>query len=264
MMSKTRSSTKEKQDVAQADELKEKYAMEKLLESLLDKKLDPLNGKLEQVLNSIQFLSAQYDDLIKKVSILGGKNGILEAQNLKLKSVVDIQQTQLQQHTDLINDMEQYSRRECLESHGVPVTNEEDTNEIIMKVGNLANVSIKPEDISVSHRLGIPSNVPTGRPVRPPIIVKFVRRNVKEELLSSRKNLRNKLTTDLGISRFAGNKIYINESLAQRKTPVQALSHCQEKNELQLYLDHFGKDYMRKDSNSPAINIKCQRDIDNL
>lgn len=183
-MSKTRSSTKEKQDVAQADELKDKYAMEKLLESLLDKKLDPLNGKLEQVLNSIQFLSAQYDDLIKKVNVLEEKNGILEAQNLKLKSVVDIQQSQLQQHTDLINDMEQYSRRECLEIHGVPVTNDEDTNEIIMKVGNLANVSIKPEDISVSHRLGIPSNVPTGRPARPPIIiVKFVRRNVKEEFI---------------------------------------------------------------------------------
>jgi hypothetical protein len=94
-----------------------------------------------------------------------------------------------------------------------------------MKVGNLANVSIKPEDISVSHRLGIPSNVPTGQPARPPIIiVKFVRRNVKEELLSSRKNLRNKLTTDLGISRFAGNKIYINESLTQRNKLL--FKHC--------------------------------------
>jgi hypothetical protein len=64
---------KKSKDVAQADELKEKYAMEKLLESLLDKKLDPLNGKLEQVLNSIQFLSAQYDDLIKKSKRPRGK-----------------------------------------------------------------------------------------------------------------------------------------------------------------------------------------------
>ena len=51
---------------------------------------------------------------------------MLEAQNLKMKSVVDMQQNQLQQHTDLISDMEQYSRREFLEIHGVPVTNDED------------------------------------------------------------------------------------------------------------------------------------------
>jgi len=47
----------------------------------------------------------------------------------------------------------QYTRRECLEIRGVPVTTGEDKNEIVKKSGALIEVNINDTDISISHRI---------------------------------------------------------------------------------------------------------------
>ena len=56
----------------------------------------------------------------------------------------------------MVNDLEQYSRRECLEIRGIPVLgnrpHEENTDNIVIKVAELIGVKINHEDISVSHR----------------------------------------------------------------------------------------------------------------
>lgn len=49
--------------------------------------------------------------------------------------------------------MDQYSQRECVEIRGIPVSKHEDTNKIIVRVGELMGVEIKEDDISVSYRL---------------------------------------------------------------------------------------------------------------
>ena len=94
------------------------------------------------------------------------------------------------------NDLEQYSRRECVEIHGIPPTQDdestEDTNEIVCKIGELIGFEIESQDISVSHRL------PTKGNWAPAIIAKFVRRETKEDFYGNRKKLRSFTTKDLG------------------------------------------------------------------
>ena len=55
------------------------------------------------------------------------------------------------------DDLEQYSRRNCLVLHGVNESNEENTNEIIIKTfSEEIGVEIKEDDLDRSHRLGKP------------------------------------------------------------------------------------------------------------
>ena len=92
--------------------------------------------------------------------------------------------------------MEQYSRRDCLEIRGIPQSQEEDTDEIVKKVGELIDVDLNCEDISVSHRLSDGTRTRSdGVHIKrvPAIIVKFTKRSDLREKEDS-KNLR-KTTT---------------------------------------------------------------------
>ncbi|EDO29108.1 predicted protein [Nematostella vectensis] len=121
-----------------------------------------------------------------------------------------------------LDDIEQYSRRDCLEIKGVPVTPTENTNDVVKKVGEHMKVEILEEDISTSHRLPAPRPNPNQRPAKPgvhvnmptaSIIVKFARRDVRDRFYAGRKHLRYKSVRDIGLTR-SDNKIYISESLS--------------------------------------------------
>ena len=80
-----------------------------------------------------------------------------------------------------IDDLEQYSRRNCLVLHGVNESNAENTNEIIIKTfSEELGVEIKEDDLDRSHRLG-KSKRKDNKPR--PIIVKFARYAVRREIL---------------------------------------------------------------------------------
>ena len=105
---------------------------------------------------------------------------------------------EVQLHTFELNRLEQYSRRESIRICGIDETAGEDTDDVVRELAADIGVTLKPEDISVSHTL-------PGRPRSTrPIIVKFVRRNSKK----SKRKLRD--TNRKGV--------YINDDL----TPLRA------------------------------------------
>ena len=63
----------------------------------------------------------------------------------------------------------------------------------MVKVAGLLGVEIDEQDISVSHRL--PKSKHSDSP--PTIIAKFVRRDVRDQVYKSRKNLKDKITKDI-------------------------------------------------------------------
>ncbi|KAK3715348.1 hypothetical protein QZH41_001339 [Actinostola sp. cb2023] len=97
--------------------------------------------------------------------------------------------------------------RDCLEIRGIPLHRDEDADDLAKKVGELIDVEIDDDDISISHRLQYdgkqPSSGSRAAPkYDPAIIVKFVRRNFRDEFYKARKHLRNKSTRDLGFTRI--------------------------------------------------------------
>lgn len=61
--------------------------------------------------------------------------------------------------------MEQYTRKNSLEIHGVPESAYSTTEEIVLRLEEALEVSITPQDVEISHKL--------KRKRNKPVIVKF-------------------------------------------------------------------------------------------
>ena len=105
-----------------------------------------------------------------------------------------------------MDKLEQYSRRENVKISGIPVREDENTNQLVVELASKVGVDLKEDDISVSHRL------PQRNPNRPkPILVKFVRRDKKTALMKAKKTLRTR--SDL-------KHIYIDEDLTRMRSTI--------------------------------------------
>ena len=101
--------------------------------------------------------------------------------------------------------------------------------------------------------------------IDPAIIVKFVRRDVRDQFYAGRKHLRGKSTRDIGLSGITEHKIYIGESLTQQNR--QLFNSCQEKKKQLNYKfiwTSTGRIFLRKDENSPSISILEMKDLDKI
>ena len=81
------------------------------------------------------------NELENKISAVELENKHLKPEVLRLSSIVEHQSIQ-------INDIEQYSCRDCVEIAGVPEVEDENTNELVLKIGNLIGENINESDIS--------------------------------------------------------------------------------------------------------------------
>ena len=81
------------------------------------------------------------------------ENKKLRNENKILQKTLNKLDTSLKSVTKANNDLEQYTRRECVEIRGVPQKPDESTNTIVKEVGKAVGVEIADIDISVSHRL---------------------------------------------------------------------------------------------------------------
>ena len=75
-----------------------------------------------------------------------------------------------------LNDLEQYTRRDYLEIRGIPLPSKpmdlDQTDEVVLKIGEKMGIPIQKSDISISHR--IPSRkqfTDAGNPIPLAIII---------------------------------------------------------------------------------------------
>ena len=77
-------------------------------------------------------------------------------ENKSLKAELRDTTKKLNDLPEKCDDLEQYSRRECVEIRGIPLPGHqqsENTDQIAIKVAGLMGLDVKDEDLSVSHRL---------------------------------------------------------------------------------------------------------------
>ena len=91
---------------------------------------------------------------------------------------------------DNIDEMEQYSRRNCLLLHGVRENSNENTDDIVVKtISENLDIDIQKEDLDRTHRVG-KGNRADGK--ARPIIIKFARYNVRRNVYSNKRKLKGK------------------------------------------------------------------------
>ena len=128
-------------------------------------------------------MSEKFDDLEKEIKKKDEKinqlGKIIENLVEKLKSL-----------SSDIDDLEQYSRRNCLILHGVNESNDENTDEILIKTfSEELGVEIKEDDLGRSHKVGNPKRK-NNKPR--PIVVKFARYAVRREIFMNKRKLKGK------------------------------------------------------------------------
>ena len=105
------------------------------------------------------------------------KTALVE-ENASLRTQILSITNDLKQAKKSLNELEQYTRRDCNEIRGISLLeelSEEDTNDIVIQLSEKIGVPMERNDTSISHR------IPSARDsVEPAIIVKFLRHEVRE------------------------------------------------------------------------------------
>ena len=160
------------------------------------------------------------------------------------------------------DDLEQYSRKNSLELHGIPRGAYSSTEEAVLKVTTALNVNVRPEDIEISHHIRLKHSEA--------IIVKFVSHKVKSLVYKARTRLKNVSLTGLfqdcpASSRTESNRIHMCESLtAYRRHLVNKLNTKRRNNELLSVWTMDGKVFVKTSPEGSPIRIFCDEDLDNL
>lgn len=133
-----------------------------------------------------------------KLSQLHQDNARLNDENEKLKErVVKLESA--------MDETEQYSRRNNLRISNIAESDDENTDQLVLKVAEILEVSLTPIDIDRSHRVGRKGIKP-----RRDIIVKFGTYRARERLFKNRAKLKDSEM----------NGVYINEDLTKRRSEI--------------------------------------------
>ncbi|XP_077864342.1 polycystin-1-like protein 2 [Saccoglossus kowalevskii] len=214
----------------------------------LTAKMDKLNrveDKLEDMRKCVEYVSNFFDGLNEQLCDMRRENDDLREQLAKSNNET--------------NELQQYTRRNNLEIAGIIEEENENTDDIVVKVAAAAGVTISPNDIDISHRLPRRSNSRNHQPTS--IIVKFVRRTIRNELYKSKKHLKNRSACNIEFA--SNNRIYINENLTPTNKQIffEANQRRNEKRWKFIWTTN-GKIYTRKEAGHPAIRIAKLGDID--
>ena len=201
----------------------------------------------------------KFDDLLESFRLLKEENQLLKVENAQLKSEVSELNAKLLKLDEEQENINLYSRRDCLEFQGIPQQSEENTNELVKRVIDLVGVEISANDISTSHRL--PSRSSRNPP---PIIVKLTRRCTRDKIYQSKSNLRSYNSSSIGFTN-SQNKLYINESLTPRAKELYY--HVREFRKLHRFKyawTKYGKSFLKKDDDSRAVSFGTAKDFDSF
>ena len=91
------------------------------LHTILEEKLAPLNQKLDETNLAISFINQKYEEILKKLSLYEEERKDLVNENKSIKVELRDTTKKLKDLMDRCDDLEQYSRRECVEIRGIPL-----------------------------------------------------------------------------------------------------------------------------------------------
>ena len=203
---------------------------EKLLGTVL-RRLEILEGSVFEQKRDIEKLQNDVLEKNKQIEELKSKNEMLHTE----KSTSAI-------HNEFENNTEQYSRRNNIRMTGVLDDQERQssstvTQKIISLVNEHLGIPITPSDIDIAHRLG--KFKPTENR---PIIIKFVRRQTKVDILRKAKQ-------------FRGTGIFVNEDLTKLNAEILASVRLKDSANVEKCWSFEGKIYALFKGNQHATQI---------
>lgn len=243
-----------------ADKTEKLDTIEKLLLDLVSQ-VRELKDQFKEQQKSLEYTHDKLDDQgklinttneeLKKIKVEVEQ---LKTENVNLRAVNENLQSR-------VNHLEIYSRRNCVEIHGIPqLSKNENLLSIIQDVGRALHFPITDTMLDAYHRMKSTQN---QKNAAPGIIIKFCRRVDVEEFFRRKKIKRTLTTRDLNIGlQGEANPVYINESLSPSQR--QLFYHCRQfklKNSTKYLWTKNGIIYMRGNENSQVVQINSEKDL---
>ena len=172
------------------------------------------------------------------------------------------QEEEIAELFDLQDELEQYTRKNSLEIHGIPESAYTSTEEVVLKLAGAVNVDVNAEDIEISHKL--------NRKGVKPIIVKFQNHKVKSRLYKARTKLKNVRVSDIfpfstAVTRVASERIYLNENLTSYRRELLKQANQKRKDGLLVSVWSMdGKIFIKTSPDGRPIRVYEKNDLENL
>lgn len=221
--------------------------------------INDIKKEQKEMCTSIELCHASVSDIKQIISGHDSKIIKCEEEILHLKNEKQKMSAQIVRMEEKLRDLEQYSHKNSLIIYGVPEDKGENIYHVMRRLaGALHFPDWSSGLVDAVHRMG----KSTGSTPRP-IIVKFVRRQDKEEFLTKRKVRRNLKATDLGFS--GDTPVYINESLTPaNRELMKGTREAAKRNGYAHVWTANGSIFVRREKGSPALKISSVRDLDRM
>lgn len=216
------------------------------MERDLGNSLELCHNKIDDYRIMMEEQDKKFENCLKLISDLTKENLALK------KKVRDLE--------DRLEVSEQYSRVNTVEVYGIPEKANENVLESVKNLGSALGMDITEEMVDACHRLKKPKD---GK--QPPgIIIKFVRRYDKQNLLQKKKAKRDLKTDALGYS--VKNTIYINSSLSPERRRLLAAAKLKKSDKHWAYVwtTDEGKILVRKEEEGPVTWIRNMEELGKL
>ncbi|XP_070392916.1 uncharacterized protein [Dermacentor albipictus] len=219
---------------------------------VLTSTVDTLQSSVNQIQNSVSFMSTKYDDFLVRLEAneKESKQANSEVSALKLK--VQEQETEIQSLKTEMNKQEQYSRRSNLEIHGLSAAPNEDLRAVAANLAKKLTIKdFDSSDILAIHRL--PSKKKDNSPV---VLIKFASVSVKETWMACRHKLQNLCETD------TDHKLYFNENLTAANRELFWLARKKGKEKKYKYVwTKDGNVFAKKEEGASLIRVNDVNDL---
>ena len=167
---------------------------------------------------------------------------------------------ELKETREQLNDLEQYSRRLCLNISGIPEGGaSEVTERLVIDTAKLAGVNVAPLDIDTSHRIG------TAQPGKDrTIIVRFNSFKTRQEMYSARKELRKpRPVPGSSVSAEAAKKVFLSDNLTRaNQFLLYQARQLKKANKIWAAWSDVGRLKIRVKENGPTKIIKSLDDLE--
>ena len=243
-------------------ELKEMLVDIQITVSNILRENSKLTNEMAEVRNAIHQQKAELTDVKTALAITKKQHEEMETELTAVRKKINDQEEEIAELYDLQDELEQYTRKNSLEIHGVPESAYTSTEEVVLKLPEALNVAVKPEDVEISHKL--------NRKGVKPIIVKFQSHKVKSSMYKERAKLKHVGVSDLfpyssAATRVESERIYLNENLTSYRRGI--LKEANQKRKDGLVLSAWsmdGKIFVKTSPDGRPIRIYDKSDLENL
>lgn len=213
-----------------------------------------INRKMDTLIASNEFTTAQYEEVMARLAAS-------EEKNKELRTMVEAQAQQIARLEVRFNVQDQATKDDQIEIHGVEKLKGENMDDLQNRVKTIFKAwSLESTNISKAHRLN------SRNENAPPILVKFSTVMSRNKVLQQFKKVSNR---SQGLifpnAQDKDKKLFIGESLNfyYKRLLYNTRAYAKDKNYKFTWVTE-GKIFVRKSEGARAIRISSMKDIETL